>query len=295
MRVSRLVLLGGLAVLAGCGGSSQQAASNQKTGGSDNADHSQAVVSYYRKKANVPPSQKVTVVGLKDAAIGGVKEGNLQVGDGPSGQMVPFTQSADGRYAIFAPVEDVTADPGKAVMQKIDLKGQPSKGPADAKVTIVEYSDFQCPFCSRGYNTMEKQVLAQYGDKVKFYYKHYPLPFHPWAEVGAVAAECAKQQKPEAFWKVYSGLFEHQGEITPDNVKAKATEYLADSGVDMNAWNDCFDNKKSLPAVKAQMAEGSSVGVRGTPGFIINGRLVSGAQPFESFKNIIDDELASAK
>src|SRR5512138_3275544 len=73
MRVSRLVLLGGLALLAGCGGSSQQAASNQKTGGSDSADHSQAVVSYYRKKANVPPSQKVTVVGLKDAAIGGVK------------------------------------------------------------------------------------------------------------------------------------------------------------------------------------------------------------------------------
>jgi protein-disulfide isomerase len=290
MRVARLVLLGGLVALAGCGGSSQQAAAPQQTGASENTQ----LVSYYRKKANVPPSQKVTVVGLKDAAIGGVKEGNLQIGDGPSAQSVPFTQSADGRYAIFAAVEDVTADPGKAVMQKISLKGEPSKGPADAKVTIVEYSDFQCPFCSRGYNTMEKQVLPQYADKVRFYYKHYPLPFHPWAEAGAVAAECAKQQKPDAYWKVYSGLFENQGQISADNVKAKATEFMADTGVDMNAWNDCYDNKKSLPQVKAQMAEGSSVGVRGTPGFIINGRLVSGAQPFESFKNIIDDELASA-
>jgi len=296
MRVPGVMLLGGLLVLAGCGGSSQPTTQTQKAGSDHGQDgQSQALISYYRKKANVPPTQKVTLVAVRDAAISGVKEGNLQIGDGAGAQTVPFTQSADGRYAIFAPVEDVTADPGKAVMAKIALKDEPSKGPANAKVTIVEYSDFQCPFCSRGYNTMEKQVLAQYGDKVRFYYKHYPLPFHPWAEPGAIAAECAKQQKPEAYWKVYEGLFEHQGEITPDNVKAKATEYMSGTGADVTAWNDCFDNKKSLPQVKAQMAEGSSVGVRGTPGFIINGRLVSGAQPFEQFKNIIDDELASAK
>jgi protein-disulfide isomerase len=290
MRVPGLVLLGGFVLLAGCGGSSQTAPT-QQTGGSDNSK----LISYYRKKANVPPNQKLSVSGLKDTAIPGVKEGSIQIGEGAGGQSVPFTQSADGRYAIFAAVEDVTADPGKAVMQKIALKDEPSKGPADAKVVIVEYSDFQCPFCSRGYATVEKQVLPQYTDKVRFYYKHYPLPFHPWAEPGAIAAECAKQQKPDAFWKVYSGLFENQSQITADNVKAKSTEFMADTGVDMNAWNDCYDNKKTLPQVKAQMAEGSSVGIRGTPGFIINGRLVSGAQPFESFKNIIDDELASAK
>jgi protein-disulfide isomerase len=203
--------------------------------------------------------------------------------------------SADGRYAIFSPVEDVTVDPSKAVMEKINLKGVPSKGPATAKVTIVEWSDFQCPFCSRAYNTVENQVLKEYGDKVKFYFKHYPLPFHPWAEAGAVAAECAKQQKTDAFWTVYKGLFEQQSQITADNVKEKVTGMLANSGVDMTKFNDCFDNKKTLPDVKAQMAEGSSVGISGTPGFIINGRLVSGAQPFENFKNIIDDELASAK
>jgi protein-disulfide isomerase len=259
------------------------------------ADGTEQLIKYYRKKQNVPPSQKVAVTAVKDSSIKGAKEGTLQIGEGAGAQNVAFVASPDLHFAVFGAIEDVTADPSKAVMQKINLKGEPHKGPENAKVTIVEYSDFQCPFCSRGYQTMEKQVLAQYGDKVRFYYKHYPLPFHPWAELGAVAAECAKQQKPDAFWKVYSGLFEHQGEINPENVKAKATEYLADSGVDMTAWNDCFDNKKSLPAVKAQMAEGSSVGVRGTPGFIINGRLVSGAQPFESFKNIIDDELASAK
>jgi protein-disulfide isomerase len=271
--ISGLVLLGGLA----------SAATDEQ------------LIKYYRKKANIAPTAKIAVTGLKDSAVKGLKEGTLEIGEGPSAQKIAFVASPDGKYAVFGQIEDVTVDPSKAVMQKIDLKGEPSKGPAAAKVTIVEYSDFQCPFCSKGYNTIEKQVLKEYGDKVRFYYKHYPLPFHPWAENGAVATECAKEQKPEAFWKLYSALFENQGQITADNLKEKATGYLADTGVDMTKWNDCFDNKKTLAKVKAQMAEGSAVGVRGTPGFIINGRLVSGAQPFENFKNIIDDELASSK
>jgi len=271
---SALLVLGGLAAAA--------------------TDHEQ-LIRYYRKKANVPPAQKVAVTGLKDSAIKGVKEGTLEIGEGPAARKVQFIASADGRYAVFAPVEDVTSDPAKLVMDKIALKGEPAKGPANAKVTIVEYSDFQCPFCSRGYNTIEKQVLKDYGDKVRFVYKHYPLPFHPWAESAAVAAECAKQQKPDAFWKVYSGFFENQQQITPENVKEKAKGFMEGTGVDMAKFDDCFDNKKSLPQVKAQQQEGTSVGVSGTPGFIINGRLVSGAQPYENFKAIIDDELASAK
>jgi protein-disulfide isomerase len=251
------------------------------------------VIKYYRKKANVAPAMKVAVAGLKDSAVKGLKEGTLEIGEGPATRKVPFAVSADMRYAIFAPIEDVTSDPAKIVMDKINLKGEPFKGGAGAKVVIVEYSDFQCPFCSKAYNTVESQVLKEYGDKVKFYFRNYPLPFHPWAELGAVAAECAKQQKPEAFWKLYSFQFENQAQINPDNVKAKATEVLTPTGIDMTKWADCFDNKKSLPQVKAEMAEGSSVGVTGTPGFIINGRLVSGAQPFENFKNIIDDELAA--
>ena len=260
------------------------------------ADSSEQLIKYYRKKNNLPPAQKVTLTGLKDStSIKGAKEGTLEIGDGAAAQKVSVIASSDLKFVVFGQIEDVTVDPSKAVMDKIALKGEPSKGGANAKVTIVEYSDFQCPFCSKGYATMENQVLKEYGDKVKFYYKHYPLPFHPWAQAGAIAAECAKEQKPEAFWKLYSSFFENQAQITPDTVKEKATGFLQGTGVDMAKWNDCFDNKKSLPKVQAQMTEGQSVGVRGTPGFIINGRLISGAQPFENFKNVIDDELASAK
>lgn len=255
----------------------------------------EALVKYYRKKANVPGTQKIAVTGLKDSVIKGVKEGTLEIGEGPGVRKVPFTLSADGKNAVFGAIEDVTIDPAKAVMAKIKLDGYPSKGPKDAKVTIVEYSDFQCPFCTRAYDTIEKQVLTAYGDKVRFFFKHYPLAFHNWAEPGAIAADCAKEQKTEAFWTVYKGLFEDQKQITAANVKEKVTAMLANSALDMAKFNECYDTKKPLADVKAQMAEGASVGVSGTPGFIINGRLLSGAQPFEQFKAIIDDELASAK
>jgi protein-disulfide isomerase len=257
------------------------------------ADTTDQLIKYYRKKGNVPPAQKVTVTDMKDSQIKGAKQGVLVVGDGAAAKKVSFVASPDMKYVVFGDTEDVTVDPSKAVMAKINLKGEPSRGPANAKVTLVEFSDFQCPFCSKGYTTVETQVLQQYGDKVKFYYKNYPLPFHPWAMPAAIAAECAKQQKPEAFWTVYKGYFDNQKDITADNVKDKALSFLANEKVDTAKFTDCFDNKKTADKVKADQAEGASVGVTGTPSFLINGRLIVGAQPFDNFKNIIDDELAS--
>src|SRR5207237_3303816 len=104
--------------------------------------------------------------------------------------------------------------------------------------------------------------------------------------------ECALQQKPDGFWKLYNYYFTNQKDITAQNLKEKSIEALKDSGVDTAKFTDCLDNKKTLDLVKADQAEGSSVGVNGTPAFIINGRLISGAQPFDNFKAVIDDELA---
>lgn len=246
------------------------------------------LVEYYRRKANVPPNAAVTVEGLSDSPISGAKQGNLVVG----GRKVGFLASEDGRYAVFGDLEDLSVDPFKAVMEKISLEGRPAKGPKDAKVTIVEYSDFQCPFCTRGYTTIEDQVLKEYGDKVRFVYKHFPLGFHKWAEPAAIGAECGADLSDDAYWKLYSYYFQNQKQITPENLKDKSKEALEGTGVDIAKWEACFDNKGTAERVRADMAEGQSVGVTGTPGFIINGRLVSGAQPFQRFKAIIDDELA---
>jgi protein-disulfide isomerase len=257
------------------------------------AQDTEAIAKYFRKKSNTPPNATVTVKDVKDSPIKGAKQGTIEVANGPQVRAVTFVMSSDGRYVVFGETEDITVDPFKKVAEKINLKGKPFKGKDGAKVTIVEYSDFQCPFCQRGYNVIENEVMKEYGDKVKFVYKHFPLNFHPWAEPGAVAVECAGLQNKDAYWKLYAYLFENQKEINPQNLKDKSKEVLKDQKIDMAKWEKCFDNKDTAAQVKAEMAEGQSVGVTGTPAFLINGRLLSGAQPFAQFKAVIDDELAS--
>jgi len=260
------------------------------------AQSEDALVKYFRKKNNLPPTATVTVQGLKDSTtFKGSKEGTLNIGGPQGAKSVSFIASPDLKYVVIGDILDTTVDPAKATMAKINVAGEPFKGAKDAKVTIVEYSDFQCPFCKRGYDTIETQVLKQYDGKVKFYFRSFPLPFHPWAMPAAIAAECAKTQKGDAFWTVYDQFFTHQADVNPQNVKDKATEYLKDSKIDMAKWGTCFDNKESQAKVNAQNEEGKSLGVTGTPAFFINGRMLVGAQPFEQFKNVIDDELASAK
>ncbi|MCC6764770.1 MAG: DsbA family protein [Deltaproteobacteria bacterium] len=260
------------------------------------AQSEDALIKYFRKKNNLPPTAAVTVQGLKDSAnFKGSKEGTLNIAGPQGNKALNFIASPDLKYVVVGEVVDTTVDPSKAVMAKINLQGEPFKGAKDAKVTIVEYSEFQCPFCKRGFDTIENQVLKQYEGKVKFYFKSFPLPFHPWAMPASIAAECAKSQKAEAFWKVYESFFNHQSEINPQNVKDKAAEYLKDTGIDMAKWNTCFDNKETAAKVNKEHDEGAALGVTGTPAFFINGRMLVGAQPFEQFKNVIDDELAAAK
>lgn len=284
MLFRRVTAMLGLLVVPGLLLASGAGASDQDT-----------LVKYYRKKNNVPPSETVTVKDVKDSPIKGAKQGVLEVGTAPRVRQVPFTSSADFRYVVFAEVDDVTVDPSKAIMAKISLKDELCRGPKDAKVTIIEYSDFQCPFCSKGYTTLETEVLPAYKDKVRFCYKHLPLPFHPWAEPAAIAMECIKQQNADAAWNAYKGYFEKQKEVTPANVKEKALEFTANDKIDKTKFDKCYDGKETAAKVKADKDEAASLGLSGTPSFVINGRMVKGAQPAANFKAVIDDELASAK
>ena len=251
----------------------------------------QKIIDYYRRKQNVPPEVTITLTDVSDSKLPGTKTASLQLSRGGQTQDVKILMSPDGKYVVFGELEDVTSDPFKAIAAKITTQGKPVRGPKDAKVTIVEFSDFQCPYCARAHQTMSEQVMKEYDGKVKLVYKNYPLPFHPWAEPAAVAAACAFDQDPEAFWKLYDYFFTNQQQLNPQNVKEKATEQLKGTKVNMEKWNDCVDNKKTLDKVKADMAEGQTVGVSGTPAFLINGRKISGAQPFQNFKAVIDDEL----
>ena len=168
--------------------------------------------------------------------------------------------------------------------QTVATDGSPAKGPANAPVEIVEFSDFQCPYCLRSAPTVS-QVLKTYGDKVRFVYRHYPLPNHPNAKSAAEAAACAAEQGK--VWPYHDRLFGDATKLGQADLKRSAAEL----GLDTTKFDACVDTHKHQAAIEADLQAGMDAGVDGTPAFFINGRMISGAQPFEVFKKLIDDEL----
>jgi protein-disulfide isomerase len=163
----------------------------------------------------------------------------------------------------------------------------PARGPAQAPVTIVEYSDFECPFCSRASATVA-EVLKRYPTQVRLVFHHYPLPIHHSATLAAKAATCAGEQGK--FWEMHDLLFKNQTKLSaPDLVG-----YAQGAGVDSAAYARCMTEQRIDSVVAADQTAGASYGITGTPAFFINGRLLVGAVPLGAFTSVIDDELARA-
>jgi len=165
----------------------------------------------------------------------------------------------------------------------------PSIGSASAPVTIVEFSDFQCPYCRSVAPTL-KQVRDTYGDKVRIVWKDYPLTqIHPEAFKAGEAAHCAGEQSK--FWEYHDRLFANQTALQPTDLK----KYAVDLGLDATTFNACVDSSKYGDRVREGVAQGSRLGVNSTPTVYINGRLLSGAQPYETFVLVIDEELSRGR
>jgi protein-disulfide isomerase len=162
----------------------------------------------------------------------------------------------------------------------------PRKGPADAPVEIIEFSDFQCPFCSRAVPTI-KQIEAEYGDQVTIVYRDFPLTsIHPMAQPAAEAAECVRDQGgDEAFWVYHDTIFENQQALSQESLRT----WASDQGYDID---ECLTSGKFTSEVQKDTQDAQAAGGRGTPYFVINGKPLSGAQPFAAFKAAIDAELA---
>ena len=164
----------------------------------------------------------------------------------------------------------------------------PSKGPKNAPVTIIIFSDFQCPFCSRVEPTL-KELEKEYGSKLRWVWKNQPLPFHQNAEPAAEAAMAAGAQGK--FWEMHDKLFANQQSLDRASYERFATEL----GLDMARFKGDLDGQKYKDQIKADSAEGTKVGANGTPTFFVNGNQLVGAQPVDAFKKLIDAELAKKK
>ncbi len=211
-----------------------------------------------------------------------------------SGEPIDVSRTAEDIQAELGRREEEAT---KAAMERLReledaVAGLPTRGNPDAPVLIVEFSDFQCPYCARGADTVE-QILEKYGEDVRFVFKHFPLGFHPWAKPASIATYCAGQQSHDAFWTLHDQYFKNQKQITPANVLAKGKEYLTGSEIDLAAWSACAEDESSseykaaAAVVDADAAFGAKLGVSGTPGFFVNGEFLNGAQPLSAFEPLI--------
>src|ERR1019366_6506628 len=169
-----------------------------------------------------------------------------------------------------------------------EVKGAPIKGAKDALVTIVQFSDFQCPFGSRVEPTID-QVMKEYDGKVRVACRNMPLPFHDKAKPAAIAAAAANEQGK--FWQMHDILFKNQQALGPEDLQ----KYAKEIGLNMDKFKKAIEDKKLAASVEADSAMGAKIGARGTPAFFVNGRFLSGAQPFDRFKALIDEELKKAE
>ena len=256
-------------------------------------------------KYQVPQLRELYIVmgEITSSDIDGLDQGNFTV-NGQQNYKFLVTSDDATLYLLAAdPIdismtsEDIAAameEENKATAMEAEERNQelnafaasmPVRGNPDAPVSIVEFSDFQCPYCARGFTTIE-QVLEKYPDDVKFVYLHFPLGNHPWAMPAAIAAVCAAQQDADAFWTLHDNYFRNQRSININNVFNKSLTFLAGSDIDLETWATCAEDKESdayqgaALAVESSMATGSKFGVTGTPGFFVNGQ----------FQNIPADE-----
>jgi protein-disulfide isomerase len=171
----------------------------------------------------------------------------------------------------------------------VTTAGHPAVGPATAPVTIVEFSDFECPFCGRLFPTL-KSIEKIYLNRVRIVYRQFPLrKVHPRAEKAAEASLCAADQGH--FWEMHDSLFGDQEHLTVDDLKARAAALKLDTTI----FNACLDSGRKAAAVDSDIAEGAKAGVNGTPTMFINGRMMPGAQPFATIQAVIEEELQKSK
>ena len=213
---------------------------------------------------------------------------NKSPGTPPFDQIKPQVMEMLNRQAL---IERLRKDePVKILLEPqrvaVNSSGHPALGGKDAPVTIVEFTDFQCPFCKKTEDTL-KQLRARYGDKIRLVHMDFPLPFHSHALDAAKGARCANEQGK--FWQFRDALFADQNKLAPADLKATAKRL----GLNTGQFDACFDKAKYESQVKTDVAAGEKVGVDGTPAFFIDGRPLTGAQPVPKFEEIIDDELAS--
>jgi protein-disulfide isomerase len=246
----------------------------------------QRVEAFVRKVYAWGPSFQVIVGIPKDSNFPGFYEVTIQVRVGGQSDTGTMWVSKDGRFLVRGEINDLNVDPFAAARQQIKLEGSPSLGPADARVVVVDYSDFQCPHC-RQLDTDLRALAARF-PQVRFVSKYFPLAqIHPWAMTAATAAWCASKQNPQAYWAYHHSLFDNQDSITAENAWQQVQNLATQAGLDAAAIRSCMATPEAKAAIDADVKEGVALNIANTPTVFINGRRIVGGD-----RNILEQYIS---
>jgi protein-disulfide isomerase len=229
----------------------------------------------------------------KDIGVEGLQEVDVEVKIGENQQTGKVYVTKDGKYMFRGELSDFSKDPIAENRAQLQTKDSPSLGPANAPVTLVEFSDFECPVC-RSLHDVLRGMLPNY-PQLRVVFKDFPLEqIHPWARTAAIAGRCAYQQDPKAFWKMYDFIYDGQELISAENAWSKMTDFAAQSGLNAETFKACMASPEAGAAVDASRQNGIQLEVGSTPTMFVNGRRIVGADP-HTLEQYIKYELDQRK
>ncbi len=262
----------------------------------DASPSSDALKTALQKRLLVPDPAMLTIGPPSAGPLSGMTQRDVTInnGQGQQAELKYFTTGSATDKGLIARefIAFDSANPWqRADMTKVHLDDHGVMGPTPAPVTIVEFADFECPYCARAYNEIETLVNTTYKDKVRLIWKNFPLPAHTWAQQGAIAAECARQQNPKALWTFAESFYRDQGEITPQNLRDHIDQYATAASLDAKALNACVLSDAVEKRVLQDRTEGEAIHINSTPSFLINGVMVVGLPTSNVFDFVITSQL----
>jgi len=239
---------------------------------------------------------KVDISDPKPAPLADMVEVDVRASAGNASQDVLFYISKDGQKIVQGSVFDVKDNPFKADLDKLKTDGQPSFGTPGAPVVLVLFSDFQCPFCKEEAKMLRGNLLSAYPKQVRAYFKDLPLEqIHQWAKPAAIAGRCVFKQNAAAFWDYHDWIYEHQGEITKENLRDKIMEFAKGKEIDALQLGRCMDTRGTEPEVDKSIGEAKALRVISTPTLFVNGRRLPAQVAWPDLRQIIDQEIEYQK
>ena len=253
-----------------------------------NQNSPEEIAQRLREAFKIPANVKVSVGGFKPSPSPDFEQGTVTFDNGQSKPEYAALLSRDGKHLMLGELINLTIDPRQQALRTIALQDEPTQGPANAPVTIVEYADLQCPTCAHMHEFLETQVVPRYGNKVRVVFKEFPLPMHDWSLVAAVACQCAYEINPPSYVLLRSAIFRNQQFINITNLREMLLTNGEQAGVDRVKLAGCLDARSTMPRVQRDMAEGKRVTVDRTPTLFINGRKMVGLPSDDAYFQAID-------